>query len=97
MKPVAPLAALRRSRGLTIAQVARAMNSNSPSVSDFEQGKSVVGDAYISRYATAIKQPMRTVSLSYWLAVQVFSLARLELAHKTLQGRYPKVPLHKLP
>jgi transcriptional regulator with XRE-family HTH domain len=90
MKPVAPLAALRRSRGFTIAQVAREMNSNSPKVSDFEQGKSVVADAYIRRYAKAIKQPVRTVSLSYWLAVQVFSLARLEMAHKTLQRRYPK-------
>jgi transcriptional regulator with XRE-family HTH domain len=90
MKPVAPLAALRRSRGLTIAQVAREMKSNSPKVSDFEQGKSVVAAAFISRYAKAIKQPIRTVSLSYWLAVQVFSLARLELAHKTLQRRYPK-------
>lgn len=90
MKPVAPLAALRRSRGFTIAQVAREMNSSSPAVSDFEQGKSVVADAYVARYAKAIKQPVRTVSLSYWLAVQVFSLARLELAHKTLQRRYPK-------
>lgn len=97
MKPIAPLAALRRSRGFTIAQVAKSMKSNSPAVSDFEQGKSVVGESYIRRYARAIREPVRTVSISYWLAVEAYCSARLTLASQSLRRGGPRKSLRKLP
>jgi transcriptional regulator with XRE-family HTH domain len=97
MKPPTPLGALRRSKGLTLAQVAALMKSNVPSVSDFEAGKSDVGAEYISRYARALRVPVRKVALKYWLGVQVRSIARLEVAQRMIRGRCRRTPLKKLP
>jgi transcriptional regulator with XRE-family HTH domain len=97
VKPLSPLAALRRTKGFTLAQVAALMKSNVPSVSDFECGKSDVGAEYIRRYARALRVPVREVALKYWLGVQVRSIARLDVAQRMIRGRYPRMPLKELP
>lgn len=97
MRPATPLTALRRSKGMTLAQVAGIMRSNVPSVSDFESGKSDVGADYIRRYARALRLPVREVALKYWLGVQLRSIARLDVAQRTIRSLSRRTALRKLP
>jgi transcriptional regulator with XRE-family HTH domain len=92
VKRITPLAALRRSRGLTLAQVATSMGSGQPLVSTFEQGKAEVAEDYMRRYARAVHSALREVRTAYWLSVSEHARFRLAQAQDALKRR-PRRPL----
>lgn len=79
------LADLRRSKGLSITDVARAMRSQRPYLSGFERGKEPVSDEFMKRYARAVRARKSTVALRYWQAVRGYAAARLREAEQGIR------------
>ena len=83
-----PLRLLREERGMTLAQVAKAMRTDVPDLSRLETGQLFATDAYLARYAKALRVPYRRTRMAYLLTCELAALRLLEWSHAEMRRLY---------